>query len=140
MEELGLEFHAFATSAGVLLMKALMEAEEKQLAGERQSHATEVNCWGNSPGSVMVGGQKVALERTRLRTRAGKEVRLESYDRFHSNDARARPVYERLIAAGLLHAEKRMRRIKGYRSMSVLRAVLEAEAARKARVKQTNAA
>jgi putative transposase len=46
----------------------------------------------------------------------------------------------RWIAAGLLHAEKRMRRTKGYKSMSVLIAVLEAEAARRAGIKQTNAA
>src|SRR3974377_1309009 len=80
MEELGLEFHAFATSAGVVLMKALMEAEEKHLAGGRQSHDTEINRWGSSPGSIMLGGQKVKLERTRLRTRTGKEVHLESYE------------------------------------------------------------
>jgi hypothetical protein len=43
MEEVHLEFHAFATSPGVLVMKALMEAEEKHLAGEHQSHETEVN-------------------------------------------------------------------------------------------------
>ena len=55
MEEMHLEFHAFATSAGVLVMKALMEAEEKHLAGERQSHETEVNRWGKQPGSVLVG-------------------------------------------------------------------------------------
>jgi len=51
MEELGLEFHAFATSAGVLLMKKIMEAEEELLAGKRQSH-----------GRRSIGG-----ERTRAR-------------------------------------------------------------------------
>jgi transposase-like protein len=98
MEEIGLEFHAFATSAGVLMMKALMEAEEKHLAGKRQSHDTDINRWGTERGSVMLGGQKVKLDRTRLRTRAGREVKLASYERFRSNDARAQAVYERLIA------------------------------------------
>ena len=98
VEELGLEFHAFATSAGVLVMKAIMEAEEKHLAGERHSHQTEINRHGSSAGSVMLGGQKVQLQHKRLRTRTGEEVHLESYERFRSNDARAQAVYERLIA------------------------------------------
>ena len=98
MEELGLELHAFATSAGVLVMKTLMEAEEDQLAGKRQSHATEVNRWGRQGGAVMLGGQKVKIERRRLRRRSGGEVALSSYERFRTNDARARAVYERLIS------------------------------------------
>jgi hypothetical protein len=56
MEEIGLEFHAFATSAGVLVMKAMMAAEEELLAGTRQSHGTAINRWGKDDGSVMVGG------------------------------------------------------------------------------------
>jgi len=46
---------------------------------------------------VMLGGQKVHLERQRLRRRDGKEVKLESYERFRSNGDRARAVYERLL-------------------------------------------
>jgi transposase-like protein len=98
MEELGLEFHAFATSAGVVVMKALMESEEVSLAGVKGSHGTEINRHGSNPGSVCVGGQKVAMERTRLRRRDGREVRLSSYDAFHRNDDRSRAVYERLIS------------------------------------------
>jgi transposase-like protein len=98
LEELGLEFHAFATSAGVLVMKKIMEAEEELLAGKRQSHGTEINRHGTNPGSVMLGGQKVHLDRRRLRTRDGQEVRLESYERFTSNGERARAVYESRLA------------------------------------------
>jgi transposase-like protein len=98
VEELGLELHAFATSAGVLVMKTLMKAEEEFLAGKRQSHDTEVNRWGRQAGAVMLGGQKVKIERTRLRKRSGGEVTLGSYERFRSNDARAQAVYERLIS------------------------------------------
>jgi putative transposase len=98
VEELGLELHAFATSAGVLVMKTLMQAEEEYLAGKRQSHNTEVNRWGKQAGAVMLGGQKVRIERTRLRKRSGGEVALRSYECFRSNDARAQAVYERLIS------------------------------------------
>ena len=98
VEELGVEFHAFATSAGVLVMKMLMQAEEDHLAGKRRSRETMINRWGADRGSVVVGGQKVSIRRRRLRTREGEEVRLSSYDRFHQNDDRARAVYERLIS------------------------------------------
>jgi putative transposase len=98
MEELQLEFQSFATRAGFLLMKAMMDAEEKYLAGERDSHGTEINRWGSQRGSVMVGGQKVKFQRTRLRNGSGKEVRMESYDRFRSNDSRSQGVYERMLA------------------------------------------
>jgi len=97
-QELGLEFHAFAVSAGVLVMKMLMEAEEDQLAGPFQSHETEINRWGKQAGSVMVGGQKVQIDHPRLRTRAGEEVKLSSCERFGTKDDRARAVYQRMLA------------------------------------------
>ena len=58
----------------------------------------KVNRWGKQPGSVMVGGQKVVIDRQRLRRRSGGEVELSSYQRFHANDARAHAVYERLVS------------------------------------------
>lgn len=79
-------------------MKALMQAEEDHLAGKRQSHETEINRWGKNPGSVVVGGQKGKIIRTRLRSRSGSEVALLSYSEFHKNDDRARAVCERLIS------------------------------------------
>mgnify|MGYP001586081483 CR=1 FL=1 len=98
VEELGLEMEAFATSAGVLVMQCIMDGQVEQLAGKRQSHDSGVNRWGKDDGSVMLGGQKVAIRRQRLRTREGKEVPLPSYERFRDSGDRARAVYQRLIA------------------------------------------
>lgn len=98
IEELQLEFHSFATRAGFLVMKSMMDAEEKYLAGERDSHGTDINRWGSQPGSVIVGGQKVKFHRTRLRTGSGQEVRIKSYDCFHNNDSRSQGIYERMLA------------------------------------------
>lgn len=98
MEELGVEMEAFATSAGVVLMQCIMESQVEQLAGKHQSHGSSINRWGREQGSVMLGGQKVAVRHQRLRTREGKEVPLSSYERFHTSGDRARAVYERLIA------------------------------------------
>jgi putative transposase len=35
--------------------------------------------WGKQPGYVVFAGQKIPLERPRVRTREGREVELESY-------------------------------------------------------------
>ena len=73
MEKIGLEFHAFATSAGALEMKEMVGAEEELLAGTRQSHGTPINRWCKEEGSMLVGSQKVKLERQRLRTGKAKK-------------------------------------------------------------------
>ena len=98
MEELGLELQSFATSAGLLLMKAIMNMEEDFLAGPRRTRTTEVNRWCKENGSVVVGGQRVPVKRQRLRTRAGKEQPLVSYQFFHEDDERTRAVYQRMLA------------------------------------------
>ena len=95
VEELGLEMQAFATSAGVLVMQCIMDAEVEQLAGPRQSHGSAINRWGKEQGSVMLGGQKVAVGHQRLRTRDGCKVPLPSYARFRENDDRAHATPER---------------------------------------------
>lgn len=98
IEELGLELQSFATSAGVLLMKAIMKMEEDFLAGARRTRGTEVNRWCKEKGSLVVGGQRVPTTRQRLRTRGGKEVPLTSYQLFHQDDERMRAIYQRMLA------------------------------------------
>lgn len=101
IEEVGLEMKAFASSAGLIMMKAIMKAEEDFLAGERGTYMTEVNRWCKDKGSVVVGGQRVPVVRQRLRKRSGgqeAEVRLKSYTTFHQADERTRAVYQRMIA------------------------------------------
>ena len=98
MEELGLEMQAFATSAGLIMMKSIMKAEEEFLAGERRTQTTEVNRWCKDDGSVVVGGQRIRVRRQRLRKRTGGEVPLKSYTIFHHNDERNRAVYQRMVA------------------------------------------
>ena len=101
IEEVGLELKAFATSAGLIMMKSIMKAEEEFLAGERGTQTTEVNRWCKDKGSVVVGGQRLPVKRQRLRRRhggEGAEVKLKSYTMFHKSDERTRAVYQRMIA------------------------------------------
>lgn len=98
LNELGLQLQAFATSAGMIIMQSIMRAEEEFLAGKRRSRGTAITRWCKERGSVMVGGQRVPVERHRLRTRAGKEVRMQSYTTFHPHDDRMRAAYHRMLA------------------------------------------
>src|SRR5947209_3353707 len=101
MEEVGLEMQAFATSAGLIIMKTIMKAEEDFLAGDAGTYMTEVNRWSKEKGSVVVGGQRLPVERQRLRKRSGgegAEVSLKSYTMFHNSDERTRAIYQRMIA------------------------------------------
>ncbi len=51
--------------------------------------------WGRQPGYVVFGGQKIPLERPRVRTRRGEEVELESYAKLQQDGRMPRAVAER---------------------------------------------
>src|SRR5881396_588327 len=63
--------------AGLALMNLVMEEEVRNLAGERyQQHpARRAHRWGKEAGYCVVDGQKVPIERTRLRTPENREQR-----------------------------------------------------------------
>lgn len=98
VEELGLEFQALSSSAGVLIMSAIMEQERDSLAGKRYDRGTGVDRWGKQKGYVVVGGQKAAVHRPRLRDKDGKEVSLTSYGRFQDPSQRRQAVFQRLVS------------------------------------------
>lgn len=52
--------------------------------------------WGTAPGSVIIHGQKVPVERPRGRDRA-KEAKLGSYELFRQDDEMQRRVWERVM-------------------------------------------
>ena len=56
--------------------------------------------WGQQSGYVVFAGQKVAVERPRVRTRQGEEVQLDSYGRLQ-HDGRRQPAVREGIVAGL---------------------------------------
>jgi putative transposase len=85
--------------AGLQLMSLLMEEEVQELAGERSQPQPErtVNRWGKERGYCVVMGQKVAIERPRVRTTEDKEVRLGSYEMFHRGEPLTETVWEKLM-------------------------------------------
>jgi len=73
-----------ASQAGLLMMKALIDEEVEQVAGQRYMHQPDRKAqrWGHDEGSVVFGGRKVALPRPRVRSIEGHEVPLQRYQAF----------------------------------------------------------
>jgi transposase-like protein len=85
--------------AGLQLMDLLMQEEVRELAGERSQRQSErsVNRWGSERGFCVVMGQKVPIQRPRVRTTDDKEVRLGSYEMFHRGEPLSETVWEKLM-------------------------------------------
>jgi putative transposase len=85
--------------AGLQLMDLLMQEEVRELAGERSQRQSErtANRWGSERGYCVVMGQKVPIQRPRVRTTDDKEVRLGSYEMFHRGEPLTETVWEKLM-------------------------------------------
>ena len=70
--------------AGLQLMDLLMQEEVRQVVGERSQRRADRTAtrWGSERGYCIVMGQKVPVQRPRVRTTDDKEVRLGSYELF----------------------------------------------------------
>jgi len=85
--------------AGLQLMDLMMQEEVRELAGERSQRQAErtASRWGNERGYCVVMGQKVPIQRPRVRTTDDKEVRLGSFEMFHCGEPLTETVWEKLM-------------------------------------------
>ncbi|HEV2324926.1 MAG TPA: IS256 family transposase [Terracidiphilus sp.] len=85
--------------AGLELVGLLMEEEVNQLVGERSQPLTErgANRWGKERGYCVMMGQKVPLDRPRVRSTENREIRLGSYEMFHRGEPLTETVWEKLM-------------------------------------------
>src|SRR5258706_9078068 len=85
--------------AGLQLVGLMMEEEVRELVGERSQPQAErkANRWGTERGFCVVMGQKVPIERPRVRTTNDQEVRLGSYELFHRGEPLTETVWEKLM-------------------------------------------
>lgn len=85
--------------AGLELMQLIMENEVRHLAGERyERRAPEQPFrWGRENGFLVVDGQKVPIERPRLRGEDGREQRLGSYESFRRSEPLDAAVWDKLM-------------------------------------------
>jgi len=85
--------------AGLQLMDLLMQEEVRAVVGERSQRQAERTAtrWGSERGYCVVMGQKVPIERPRVRTTDDQEVRLGSYELFHRGEPLTETVWEKLM-------------------------------------------
>ena len=85
--------------AGLQLMDLMMQEEVRELVGDRSQRQAErtASRWGNERGYCVVMGQKVPIQRPRVRTTDDKEVRLGSYEMFHRGEPLTETVWEKLM-------------------------------------------
>jgi putative transposase len=85
--------------AGLALMGLVMEEEVRHVAGERhQQHAERrAHRWGKEDGYCVIDGQKVPLQRTRLRTKDKREQRLGSYELFQRSGPLEQGVWDKMM-------------------------------------------
>ena len=85
--------------AGLQLMGLLMEEEVRQLAGERSCPTPErkANRWGTERGYCVVMGQKLPVDRPRVRSVEDREIRLGTYELFHRGEPLTETIWEKLM-------------------------------------------
>ena len=99
-EELQPAVEHLAGLAGLQIIRAVIEDEVTRRVGPRHQPDPGSSClrWGQQPGYVVFAGQKVAVDRPRVRTRQGEEVPLDSYARLQHDGRRQRAVREGIVA------------------------------------------
>ena len=86
--------------AGLLLMQEVMNLEVQHLAGERYAQGEgggTVNRWGFEQGYCVIDGQKVPIQRQRLRDQHNREVRLGSYELFQRPGPLQTAVWDKMM-------------------------------------------
>ena len=89
-----------AGQAGLQILRAILENEVTRRVGRPHRPNPSAGCvrWGKQPGYVVFGGQKVPVERPRVRTREGQEAELESYAQLQQDGKLQRAVREGMVA------------------------------------------
>jgi transposase-like protein len=118
----------------VKLLLLELEREVDQICGERYKHGKINRRHGNQNGSVVIANQRVAMAVPRVRSKDGKEVRLETYLNFQDE----KPFEQAAFAEGMKRVsqrdyEKGLPKIAnsfGFKKSSVSRKWIKATAAK----------
>ncbi|HEX2063398.1 MAG TPA: IS256 family transposase [Acidimicrobiales bacterium] len=91
---------AMSVAVGLRVLAEMMDEEVATKVGSKHAKLPErkASRHGTAPGSVVLGGRRVKVQRPRARTREGTEVALETYGAFADDDLLATVVMERMLA------------------------------------------
>lgn len=93
------ELHSFALEIGAQVISQFLEEHVERLCGARRSRgARQGYRYGKEAGYVVLGGQKVRIERPRVRSIDNKrEIELSLYRQLQQSDLISAPVVRRLM-------------------------------------------
>lgn len=114
----------------MFLEECLLEVE--QLCGERYKHGKQNQRWGDQKGSIILANQHVAVPKLRVRSKAGVEVPLKTYEDFQDPEMFDQAVFtEGLKRVSQRDYEKGVTKIAssfGFKKSSVSRRWIKATA------------
>jgi transposase-like protein len=90
---------AMSVAVGLRVMGELLQAELEAKVGPKGKHdpARTASRHGWAPGSVVLGGRRVPVDRPRARAGDGREVQLDTYTGFAADDLLGEVVMERML-------------------------------------------
>ena len=110
---------SLAVELGLLIAAGLLEDEVARLCGARYQHQSDRTHkrYGRQGGVVTLGGQKLPIDRPRVREAGGGgEVTLENYQRLQSSDAMPQAGGARGAAAAVVPSTSTSPEVAGIRS------------------------
>jgi len=87
-QDVGASFERFCLTAGIATLSSMLEADAAQLCGPRHGRDPERrgHRWGRTKGKIGFHGGTVPVDRPRVRSRAGGEVALPSWEAARAED------------------------------------------------------
>jgi putative transposase len=91
--------HDAIISAGMGVLGAMLEEERVQLCGPRYAHQPGRNAMraGHTDGELALGGRRVSVRRPRVRGVDGREVTLDTWERFAESDPLTPRAVEQMV-------------------------------------------
>ncbi len=91
---------AMSVSVGLRVLAEMMEEEVAAKVGPKHAKipGRTATRHASAPGSVVLGGRRVAVQRPRARTTDNAEVHLDTYAAFADDDVLSAVVFERMLA------------------------------------------
>jgi putative transposase len=91
--------HDAIVSAGLGVLGAMLEEERTRLCGPRYAHAPDraASRGGHVDGELALGGRRVRVRRPRVRGSDGREVALETWERFAAADPLTPRAVEQMV-------------------------------------------
>jgi putative transposase len=94
--------HDAVVAAGMGVLSAMLEEDRSRLCGPRYAHdpRRRASRAGHAEGELAMGGRRVRMQRPRVRGADGREVPLETWERFAEADPLTPRAVEQMVLGG----------------------------------------